>query len=266
MNIKKALLVTFSTGLIATTLVNTNYVSAEEANVGSKTESDVEVKFTQDTSTAPELINPLKPGEPNDLEGLENEGKVTSETGSLTLDYVSNFNFGVNEVNLKGDEYNAVTTLDDGLHFLHVTDRRGPDKGWHVTASLDEFKNKENPSLPGATIHLKDTEAVSDLELFINPFVNKEIKLESNNEAVDIASSSGGKVDKAQGVGSWVVRWLDREAQSDTNNEGKFENRNVYLKVPQASASKGEHETQITWTLTDGPSVNHDTLNQSENE
>jgi len=255
MNIKKALLVTFSTGLIATSLVSTNYVSAEETNVVSKKESDVEVEFIQDTSTAPELVNPLEPGEPNDLEGLENEGKVTGETGSLTLDYVSNLNFGVNEVNLEGDEYNAVTTLDEGLHFLHVTDRRGPDKGWHVTAALDEFKNEENLSLPGATIHLKDTEAVSDLELFINPFVNEEIKLESNNEAVDIASSAGGKVDKAQGIGSWVIRWLDRDAQSDSNNEEKFENRNVYLKVPQASASKGEHETQITWTLTDGPSV-----------
>ena len=195
--------------------------------------SDATVEFTQPQDT-PSIIDPENPGEDNDEQG------GTGQTGPLTIDWVSNLNFGSHEFSVEKQTYEATNPAP----FVQVSDRRGTSEGWNLTVQAAPFTTSgllgAETSLPGATLTFTGGEAVSRINPLLAPTVSDPIEVETNNEATQVATATPG-----QGVGSWAIRWL--------KEEGLTTDSKVELTVPEAAASTGEHTSTLTWTLTDAP-------------
>lgn len=224
----KLLVTSIVTGMLFTPFADTNVYAAD---------SNAEVEFTlPGDAVAPQL--PDGTGKPNP--DAENTGKVTGETGPLTLDYVSNLDFGTHTLETVKKEYNATTKQP----YIQISDRRGSGEGWHVTAQLSRFTQGATPTLSGATIDLKNGKALSQSGN-VAPTPEQSVVLNSGGSAVNVVSAAAktGEVPTAQGLGTWTNSWL---ATQDTNE-------NVILTIPNGAASEGKHTATITWTLVAGP-------------
>ncbi|MFD2829937.1 WxL domain-containing protein [Corticicoccus populi] len=230
---KKTILATLALGLIAAPTILTANVYAADSNAT--------VEFTAPTDSV-DPVDPEDPSQPGDVD--EDDGNITGETGPFTLDYVSHIDFGSHEISPSSQVYNSTTERP----YIQVSDRRGTGEGWNVTASASTFNDGSDPSLPGSVISFADGDAIS-ASTTDGPTVNGSIDLATGGDAVQVASAeareSGAALNTAEGLGTWVVRWLSEDT-TDTNEK-------VSLNVPEASATEGNHTSTITWTLTSGP-------------
>lgn len=180
---------------------------------------------------------PLVPSGPTDP-----TDPPTGNAGSLTLDYVSSVEFGANEISNKTEVYSAKSKKP----FIQVTDRRGTGEGWSIVAKSSKFTNGTVDTLPGAIISFKNGTTVS-LSTGGSPVINKTISLNTDGSiASTVVAASAGT-----GFGTWVTRWL---GPTPEENDGAL-NDNVTLTIPAGSATVGNHEATITWTLTDAPGL-----------
>lgn len=206
-------------------------------------ESNATVNFTApDDIVGP--VDPTDPSQPN-TDDPEGNGYITGQIGPLSLDYVSHIDFGSQEISTTEQVYES-TTLEP---YIQVTDVSGTGDGWQVTAQASEFIGDDNTvSLPGSSIQFNngDTASTSDSE---NPVIEEAINLVTGGDAADVVTAAsratGEPVNTAQGLGTWVTRWL---AGGEATSNG-----NVTLTVPGSSASAGDHTAEISWTLANGP-------------
>lgn len=233
---KKPFICLLTTGLVFSMIVNTGITYAAESNAT--------ITFTPPTDvTAP--VDPTNPGEPFPGD-VDEEGTVPDSEeaqGPLSLDFVTHIAFGNKNISTSEQTYEALTSSP----FVQVTDRRGTGAGWNITASASNFTMDSENTLPGAEINFANGTTVSTANT-PNPGINNNIQLVTGSSAVTVASASikedGAPLNTAEGLGTWVMRWL-------SDNET---NENVTLYVPEASASEGTHTATINWTLTSGPS------------
>lgn len=230
MKIKKIASLTLAGALAFTAIASHTVLAAE---------SEAKIIFTQPTD-APGLLNPGNLDEtigedPEQIEDFEDKGTVTGETGPLTLDYVSNLDFGTHEISVSEMTYEAL----DRAH-IQVTDRRGAQStGWKVTVQASQFSNEGQPSLEGASITFKNGTVATNLEGVTAP-TTSEFTVTTGGQAVTVTNAA-----KGSGVGTWLTIW-DKEADAETNS-------NVTLTVPQNTATPGTHVSTLTWTLADAP-------------
>lgn len=182
----------------------------------------------------PEIVDPTDPTIP--LEPLEPGNPGTGDQGPLTLDYVSNLDFGQHEIEGKTAVYET-TNLKP---FIQVTDRRGTGAGWNVTATVTEFSNGDKTTLPGSKLAFSNGEAVST-SVLTKPISNTAVELVAGGDAVNVVTA-----EEDAGLGTWVNRWLPSESDAVLNN-------NVTLEVPTGAATLGEHTAMVTWSLMDAP-------------
>lgn len=204
-----------------------------EVSAAGTAESNATIEFEAPTDT-PELLNP-EDGSISSPPQID-DGNKTGQSGPLTLDYVSNFEFGIHDIQIDEQIYESETMSP----FIQVTDRRGTGAGWEVTAQASRFTDGVNNSLPGATLKLTNGEAITNLQNITAPVVNQSIELRTGGEATKVVTAN-----ENEGIGSWATRWFP------TENAQK--NDHATLTIPQASASPGQHTSIITWTLTDAP-------------
>lgn len=205
-----------------------------------------------DGTTDPGVIDPTDPGtvDPTDP---TNPGTG----GPLSIDYVSNFNFGKQKMSGNNETYNselvAVTTVDpvagtkkDVANFLQVSDNRGSVTGWKLSVKQAKAFTSEvtNKTLDGTTITLS----------------NPEVRNADNNAAkpapstlvngVDISANSGDKLvmqaKDGEGAGTWA------EAFGNATKDAEKAKSSVKLAIPGDSKKVAEkYSSDITWTLTD---------------
>ncbi|PGS48315.1 WxL domain-containing protein [Bacillus sp. AFS041924] len=210
------------------------------AAVTSQADSKVGVNFTPGSGpvtpvdpTDPQ--NPLEPTGPTDP-----TDPPTGETGPLTLDYVSSVQFGSQEISSTDQIYASISKKP----FIQVSDRRGTGGGWKVTAKASKFNNGESESLLGAVVTFKNGSVVTPGG-GTNPTPIQTITLNTDGttESAVVTAENGS------GLGTWITRWLGPTPDVD---DGEL-NNNVTLKIPGGSATVGNHEATITWTLVDAP-------------
>lgn len=200
--------------------------------------SNATVTFTL-PSDAPPVLDPADPTQPYDPGPGDPTDPPTEETGPLTLDYVSSFDFGTHVADVEQQILESTILRP----FIQVTDRRGTGAGWHVTAQLSEFSEgtPATPSLPGAYITLMNGSVISPV-MDNPPTANDPVVLNAGDVAVQVVTAA-----EDHGLGSWITRWFP---QSPTDSEL---NDSVTLTVPAFAASEGTHTATITWTLHDAP-------------
>lgn len=208
-------------------------------------------------STASVVFQPnTKPTDPVDPEDPDNpftpDLPATGENGPLSIDYVSNFDFGTQNITTKDATYSAALTQGkdstgatvEKPNFVQITDNTGESLGWSLNVTqLAQLANGAN-ELKGAKISLSNLEAVSNsASNAIAPTVAGTF---------DLTPGTASKVttaDANQGEGTWVTRFgADATAGADA----------VKLSVPGASVKKAATYTStLQWTLTQTPDANN---------
>lgn len=211
---------------VAGVLLGATTLAGDVYAVGSHN-SNATITFTEPDDQV-DVLDPTDPSKT--LDPQPDEGK-TGDTGPLSLDYVTNLDFGTHDVSVAAQTYKA--TNDNPQPFTQVTDRRSTSTGWTLTVQAANFQSGGANTLPGASLAFKGGEVASNLTGLDQPTVNDPINVTTGGEAANVAIASAG-----QGRGTWITRW---------NKD------NVELTVPQAAATQGTHTSTLTWTLTAGP-------------
>lgn len=198
--------------------------SISEAKETNNETSDAHVIFEENST---EVTPPILPPDPIDP---DNGG--TNNIGSLTIDYVSNIQFGLQKISGGTEKY----TAKNAQPYIQITDKRGTGAGWLLTASISEFSgdNKgEKAILKGATLSLINGSIQPAAgNLSIAPNINKVIFDNSEEKYVMNA-------EKMQGMGTFV---------------DVFKGEDVSLEVPGGVAiSKVDYHASIIWILGDTP-------------
>lgn len=219
-------------------LATLGIVASSNTVIAKNIDSEAKIIFNDPEK---KYVTPKDPENPQedltDGDGNVNEGTPES---LLTLDYVTNLDFGTHEVNQSATTYNTVTQKP----FVQVSDRRQTGEGWNLRVQLGEFASGIGPAtLVGSTINFKNARTQTPGP-GTNAPTTSEVTLTAGGESARIASAAAktGSLSTAQGLGTWLIDWI---------KDG--ENDNVTLTVPKNEASKGQHSATITWTLTSGP-------------
>lgn len=237
---KKLLLSVLSVGTLVLGAVAPVTVLAAESRVENSTAT---ATFTEDNTNP---VDPVDPGNPTDPTDPEIPG--TGETGPLTIDYVSNFDFGTHPIPTSDTTYTAKdSTKADGTEFanyVQVSDRRaGTPKGWSLTVSENaQFKDTTGSELSGAALNLGvGTDKTASTQY---PASNDTVDSTTTTTALAPDGSTTSVMDADAGGGSGT--WLDVFGEKGAST--------VKLMVPAAAHPNADsYSTTLTWSLADTP-------------
>lgn len=230
---KQVLYTAAAAALLSTSILGGILVHADEN--GDAANSTAKITFTGDNTDPNGPVDPDNPDHHNadpDPDDPDNHG--TGDNGPLSIDYVSNITFGTKDISTSSQVYNAVNAEPH----VQITDKRGAEGGWSLTAAVSKFTASDKSELKGAVLSFKNGEArTSSDNTSAKPAVSDNITFD-NTEAKPVMSAAS-----LAGEGTW----LDVFAGDEGNNT------NVQLAVPSGSAQAKEYTATITWTLTAGP-------------
>ncbi|WP_410502113.1 WxL domain-containing protein [Exiguobacterium acetylicum] len=222
-----------STVLMSTALVLGTTTAWAETSTG---ESTAKITFT--INGAPIVVDPIDPKPENEYKPGEGENPIfNGNTGPLTLDYASNFNFGSHDSADKKTTFKSI----DQKPFIQVTDRRSVKDIWRLSVKLGAFTNEDSSkkTLTNAKLTIKQG-TVQTLVGLENKFApkNSEVSLNAGGDAGIILTSV------ADTVSTWQVYW-DKDPGTTPLNS------NISLDVPLNAQIEGTHTATLEWTLTD---------------
>lgn len=250
---------TLSSLVLAGTLV-AGTVGAVSASAESKTlVGKGTITYSEDTTTNP----PVDPEKPTDPIDPDDEITVNPNGGPITIDAVSNLNFGSQKIGVSAtaQTYNAAaveTKLADGTaitrgNFVQWTDKRaGNDHKYEIKANLSQqFKNGTN-ELTGATIAYSNGMLNSAMPQANWPAgTPKSVVLTKDGgsqQVFDNLSSTG-----AVGLGTYTAEF-GQSAANVTNDRSDVSTGlagdSVVLTVPAGlSITSGTYQADITWSI-----------------
>ncbi|WP_314066126.1 WxL domain-containing protein [uncultured Vagococcus sp.] len=227
-------------------------VSAIAADGGS-IKSNATVTIEKNTGEEGEPpVNPVDPTEtvkPAPGEDGEENPHEPSTKGPLSLNYVSNFQFGRQKANgndmtyqVKPDRVvNAQGELIEVPNFIQITDHRGSNAGWSLMV-------KQNSPFKNGAHTLDGTEMV-----FSHPVLSSKSGSSASTPKATTQFTLTGTGESAlvvaakaeQGMGTWANRFGEDNQQAKSS---------VQLNIPGESKKvAGFYQTSLTWTLADTP-------------
>lgn len=259
-------------GLISASILGaTAAQAADNTNYPVKAKSDATVILTEDDGSEGENGNGggVGPGggeegagggdieKPGGGEGGEGGVVDPGQTSPLRLSLLTAFDFGTIKMSGNTETYYAQMPepnfVDGGKqerpNFIQVTDNRGNNAGWHLTAKIVQQFTNGSSVLTGSTIGLNNgwTEpANTDMQNFA-PTAAQNVVLSTEADAL-VANAS---VDK--GMGTWNVLYGTLNAP-DQATKGDAR-KSVTLQIPgSVKKTVGEYKAKIEWTLYNAPS------------
>lgn len=206
--------------LLALTVLGTASATTTFADENNRqAESKISVGIEPGDDTEP--TDPIEPGEPGD--------GGTGQTGNLTIDKVSNLDFG----SFKLSSESIVVTANQDKETnpsAQVTDKRGTGAGWDLQVEVSDFKSEDSHTIKGAQLSLPKGELKTNN--VDNTAAPENYALEVNNQPQTLMSA---EIDK--GMGSWA---------------NVFDKTQTKLMIPAGNYA-GEYGATLTWTLTNAP-------------
>ena len=203
-----------------------------------------------EASTTVEPIGDVDPKDPLDPDQPilpENPPLIPENRGFVSIDFVSQFDFGTVPIRSSTSRYPArpqrISLVDDHEsterpNYIQVSDRRFLQKGWTLSARLSEegfvstdaFKHH----LKGASVHLTNIEMVTSRE---NPSEAPDyfdaIELGPQNQVI-------ARANEKQGAGTWIQRY---------GNEDTMQ-KSVELEIPIGARPQAtSYQGTIHWEL-----------------
>ena len=166
--------------------------------------------------------------EANPTASMTSEASLTINPGILSLDSVSNFDFGTGDIADFAQQEKVITTLSNETS--SVSDFRGPNTaGWQLTAKLSKITNATQKELTNAKVTLKGTETVGNAAL-------------TANAELIAGATDPTSVATANGTTGLAISTFDFSTTT--------------LTVPQQNVYGGDYTGTITWTLTNSYQAN----------
>ncbi|WP_244324004.1 WxL domain-containing protein [Enterococcus casseliflavus] len=203
-----------------------------------------------EASTTVEPIGDVDPKDPLDPDQPilpENPPLIPENRGFVSIDFVSQFDFGTVPIRSSTSRYPArsqrISSVDDyesteRPNYIQVSDRRFLPNGWTLSARLSEegfvstdaFKH----NLKGASVHLNNIEMVTSRE---NPSEAPDyfeaIELGPQNQVI-------ARANEKQGAGTWIQRY---------GNEHTMQ-KSVELEIPIGARPQAtSYQGTIHWEL-----------------
>ncbi|PEF42451.1 cell surface protein [Bacillus cereus] len=208
------------------------------ADIASKATSENHIIFKANTNSTDPLdptdpskpVDPTKPIDPTDP---ENPG--TGNEGPLSIDYVSNIEFGEHELTSGTQVYNAKNENP----YIQVSDHRGTGAGWKLSATATEFTSVDGSKvLKGAELSFNNGEVKTKENNISEKPVHHDVTF--NNTDAKVLMDA----DVDAGRGSWVDVF---SGEAGNNNK-------IQLKVLEGSANANvDYTATINWELADAP-------------
>ncbi|GKQ43304.1 hypothetical protein RD055328_12270 [Companilactobacillus sp. RD055328] len=232
---------TATTSVLADPLAPSTATST--GKVGIKEGTDTKPTDPVDPTDPTKPIDPSKPIDPGDP---DNPG--TGNPGPLSIDYVSNINFGMNDYSgdaitispMKLDaDGNATTTPIERNPWVQLTDKRNTGKGWTLSVNYDAdgwiSTDGTKKPLKGAVLTLGDAS-----------FTAKD----SSNQSG--APTHPGDIATTQiGSDSQIIGQAGTDAGMGTWFE-EFDKTTTTLMIP-AGNTAGSYQANLNWTLAEVP-------------
>ena len=188
---------------------------------------------------------PVDPLDPDTQVNPENPPEIDEEQGFVSLDFVSQFQFGTVGIRSETTTYDALPQKllhsaypNDNLrpNYVQVSDRRRENSGWTLRATLrTPFESDEGHQLNGARILLNNIDVATTRENVSDPPTFKPQATLTVGQAEVIAQANAN-----EGRGTWVQRFGDRETMDQS----------VKLEVPVSAAPQATRYTAtILWEL-----------------
>ncbi|MHC9531934.1 WxL domain-containing protein [Dellaglioa sp. L3N] len=242
-------------GLMGVT-ASTSAVSADETQTY---KSHGIISYTKNSgSTDPGIVDPGQPGTVDPTDPSVDPGTG----GPLSIDYVSNFNFGSRKISGNKATYDAhlvevTAAADSDAHkagevykvpnYLQVSDNRGSVSGWKLTvAQTKAFTSEDGSSaIKGAQMTLtnQNTRNADDDASKKGPTdLNKTVVIGDGTKDEAVMTAADG-----EGAGTWTDAFGNVQKQSDQDVHDS-----VKLEVPGGQKLVDQkYSSDITWTLTD---------------
>ncbi|WP_165347061.1 WxL domain-containing protein [Gottfriedia acidiceleris] len=238
----------YSVDVIPKTLYAGDVVSVTATDVAGNTSTETNVTVTAESKKPvdpTDPTNPVGPVNPTDPEDPHEQGTKTA----LSIDYVSNFRFGEQEISGHNKVYTAqLDTVKQASNnsiiqvpnFIQVTDQRRTNTGWKLTVQQNgQFKSGNN-EITGAELKLNNP--------FLNSSTAEQFKPEANTVTLDPngAPQDVAFADQGKGLGTWTIAYGQNRTEGSTS---------VTLFVPGAAnkVAGAQYKTSLTWTLSDTP-------------
>lgn len=228
-----------------------SFAAGENGNPtdGKQATNRVDIEF-QDNLDPTKPVDPEYPEKPVTP---ENPGEETQNQGPLSIDLVSNYNFGA--IKISGNEntyYAKPTTLtQEGTtekiqraNYIQVTDNRGTGAGWKVMvqqkSALKHTTN--NQTIEKTVLTLKNGVSNSVNKTDTNtPVPAADVKITPDAAAVRVVTA-----EKDQGIGTWTHAFGKDATEGATS---------VSLDIAgDQKIAKGAYSTTLNWELVDDPS------------
>lgn len=201
----------------------------------------------------PDNNNPVKPVTPN------GDDVTPGTEGPLSLDYVSDFDFGSQKISSKNQTYFAKAqgykdSTTNSVLYAQVTDSRGTGAGWTLSVAQPAQFTNGGKELKGAQIGISNLSAVTQAD-------SDAGSATSGNNFTLVPGTGDQTVMSAKantGQGTWVARMGNADnlvtEKGDDDAQRTVDNA-VSLSVPGASNKlAGQYTTTLNWTLSDVPS------------
>ncbi|MBQ0137743.1 MAG: WxL domain-containing protein [Kurthia sp.] len=204
----------------------------------------------------PDPSNPVEPSNPVDPEKPIQEGT----SGPLSIDFVSNFQFGEQIISTDDEIYYAQPqTYKSGqqqsANYVQVTDKRGTSDGWSLSvkqqADFTAQSETTYKTLEGVEIKLAaDKGKVNSSSDSTKP-VTKEVILTGADSSAEIM-----RAERLAGTGTWTstIGELIENPTIEKREEMPFVNSGVELSVPgETQKDAVTYATTLQWTLSQIP-------------
>ncbi|KPG68521.1 InlB B-repeat-containing protein [Enterococcus sp. RIT-PI-f] len=205
------------------------------------------VNYIYDT----EIVAPVDPLAPEVEVEPENKPDLSENQGLFSIDFISQFNFGVQKISASDQIYYAqaqsIVTSDDSEkqerpNYIQISDRRSSDvRGvWELSVTqLEQFASERGHTLLGAQIQLTNGQIDSATD---HP--EPTMKTDGQVELIPGEKQSLLYAEGEQGQGTWVYRFGDAHTADQS----------VALNVPSAANSMAtNYESKLLWELSAVP-------------
>ena len=201
----------------------------------------------------PTIVDPVDPLDPDKEVSPENKPELPDDQGLLSIDFISQFNFGTQSISTSDKTYYAqpqrllneegdVIEDKERPNYIQVSDRRSEaDRvGWEISVVQNtQFTNGAGDELAGAQLR----------------FMNQQLATAQGGSAPSIRTPEevilipGKKhilltADEETGTGTWVYRFGNEESSD----------RSVALDIPHSSnPTASVYQTKLIWELSSVP-------------
>ncbi|MGG5305320.1 hypothetical protein IGK16_002991 [Enterococcus pernyi] len=216
---------------------------------GKFTEEHINVTYIYDIYQ----VNPVDPLVPDIEIDPENKPELPENQGFLSIDFVSQFNFGTQKISASDQTYYAqpqrllnedgtVNETEERPNFVQISDRRPDDErnGWQLSVTQNgQFRNQSGHELLGTEIQLLNQELVTAQGGTIPELQEEPVQQILPNTRKVLIQAKG-----ESGTGTWIYR-LGNQQTAD---------KSVGLHVPGGTNPKAtSYLTKLTWELSAVP-------------